>query len=350
MPAEIRIGLVGTGFVAHLHARALTRIGQPIAAVAGRDRDRAMAFADEHRIDQVVGDWRTLVTTPDIDLVIVAAPTPHHAEMTIAALEAGRHVVCEKPLASTLADAQAMVAAADRAGRHLGYAEQEPFAPNYRRLLELIEAGAIGDPVLVKHRGAHSGPHSPWFYAPEAGGGAIIDMGVHGIHLARAVFADAMPIEVVARGRTLRHDTSLEDDALLLVDFGEQRLAEVEASWIQLGGLDDHLEIYGLHGHALARVSPNDGLRVYAEHGVEDAVEKALPMPGWASVSGDELHALGYVDQAADYVGAIARGDSPSVTGRDGLVVMRVVDAAYRSIASGAPVSIEPDELSRLQA
>jgi myo-inositol 2-dehydrogenase / D-chiro-inositol 1-dehydrogenase len=340
LPAELRVGLVGTGFAAHLHARALSRIGQPIEAVAGQARDRAAAFAAEHRIGIVVDDWRTLVTTPQLDLVIVAAPTAHHADMVITALEAGRHVVCEKPLATSVAEAQAMVDAADRTGRFLGYAEQETFAPNYRRLLELILGGAIGDAVLVKHRGAHSGPHSPWFYAPEAGGGAILDMGVHGIHLARAVFGGATPIEVIARGRTLRHETSLEDDAVLLVDFGQQRLAEIEASWVQLGGLDDHLEVYGLHGHAVARVSPNDSLQIYAEHGIADSAEKAAPTPGWASVSGDELHALGYVGQAADYVGAIVRGASPSITGRDGLIVMQVVDAAYRSIATGRAISI----------
>ncbi|MDQ2942632.1 MAG: Gfo/Idh/MocA family oxidoreductase [Candidatus Dormibacteraeota bacterium] len=340
MTVDLRIGLIGTGFAAHLHARALLRIGHPIAVVAARDTDRAATFAAEYGVVSVADSWQGLVETPSLDLVVVAAPTQYHATMGIAALEAGRHVVCEKPLAVSLAAARQMVEAAKRSGLHLGYAEQETFAPNYRRVLELIEGGAVGDPVLVKHRGAHSGPHSPWFYGPEAGGGAIIDMGVHGIHLARSVYGGAMPTRVVAHGRTITHDTSLEDDALVVVDFGPERLAEIEASWIQQGGLYDHLEVYGRLGHAVARVSPNEGLRVYTQHGISDAAEKAIQTPGWTSVSADELNDLGYVGQAADYVGKITRDEPPTVTGVDGLIVMQVVDAAYRSIASGESISI----------
>jgi myo-inositol 2-dehydrogenase / D-chiro-inositol 1-dehydrogenase len=350
LAADLQIGLIGTGFAAHLHARALLRIGQPIAAVAARDTHRAEAFASEYRIPSIADSWQVLVNTPSLDLVVIAAPTQYHATIGIAALEAGRHVVCEKPLAASLAAAEQLVEVAKRTGLHLGYAEQETFAPNYRRVLELVAGGVVGDPVLVKHRGAHSGPHSAWFYGPEAGGGAIIDMGVHGIHLARSVYGGAMPTRVIAYGRTITHETSLEDDALVVVDFGPGRLAEIEASWIQQGGLYDHLEIYGRLGHAVARVSPNDGLRVYAQYGVPEAAEKSMQTPGWAAVSADELNDLGYVGQAADYVGKIARGEQPTVTGIDGLIVMRVVDAAYRSIASGESISIGEVDLQLSEA
>jgi len=328
--------VIGAGFAASLHARALNRFGVVPAVVTSSDPRRAAAFARQHSIPKTVRSWEEMLAMPDLDGVVIATPVVLHRAIAEEAFDRGLHVVCEKPLALTRADAEAMVAAASAARRHLIYAEQELFAPNHRRLLSLAASGTLGPIHLLKHRGAHSGPHAAWFYDPAAaGGGSVMDMGVHGISMAIKAFG-RLPSRVIAFGWTRRHETILEDDAKLLLDFAEGQLADIEASWVQSGGLYDRLDVFGLQGQATSVLSPNLGLEVYAADGIVDAAEKASAMPGWSRVSADELEALGYVGQAAHYVACMQGDATPESDGVLGADTLRVVEAAYASMRSGA--------------
>jgi predicted dehydrogenase len=298
--------------------------------------ERATAFARQHAIAMTVPSWTEMLAMPDLDGVVIAAPVAVHRQIAEAALRRGLHVVCEKPLARTHADAEAMVLAAQESQRLLIYAEQELFAPNHRRLLELASSGSLGPIHLLKHRGAHPGPHAAWFYDhAAAGGGSLMDMGVHGIAMAIKTFG-GLPTSVTGYGWTRRHPTQLEDDAKVIMNFGDGKLADIEASWIQPGGLHDRLEVFGSDGQAMSVLSPNLGLEVYAASGIDDAAEKASVTPGWNRVSGDELEALGYVGQATHYIACMQGDATPESDGELGAGTLRVVEGAYASIRSSS--------------
>src|SRR5215470_11113360 len=186
---EVGVGLVGTGFIARVHAEAVSRSAlASVRAVASRSADRAEAFARHWGIPAWHTDYEELVARKDVDLVCVAAPNWLHRDIVVAAAAAGKHVVCEKPLARTLREADEMIAACRRAGVKLMYAEELCFAPKYVRAKELADEGALGEVYLVRQSEQHYGPHSDWFWDPAlAGGGVLMDMGCHGIEFARWV-------------------------------------------------------------------------------------------------------------------------------------------------------------------
>jgi predicted dehydrogenase len=183
----IRWGVAGPGRIAGRFAAAMTRCaGGTIHAVASRDRRRALAYADEHGVPVALGSYDELLHRPDVDVVYVAVPHAFHAEVTVAALDAGKHVLCEKPLAMNASQVQAMVDAARSNGRFLMEALWSRFLPAYQRIGEELAAGRIGRPVLVEgtfgFRAAFDPAHR--FFDPALGGGALLDLGIYPLHLA----------------------------------------------------------------------------------------------------------------------------------------------------------------------
>ena len=204
---DVGIGLVGTGFIAQCHAEAFKTV--PAAAlrgVASRTPGNAERFAAEHGIPRHHTDYRALIDQADVDVICIGAPNDLHCEITVAAASAGKHVICEKPLARTLAEADEMIAACSRAGVLLMYAEELCFAPKYVRAKELADEGALGPVYLVRQGEQHLGPHSDWFWDPErAGGGVLMDMGCHGIEFARWVYGKAPAESATAELGTFVH-------------------------------------------------------------------------------------------------------------------------------------------------
>ena len=150
-------------------------------------------------------NYREMLKIDEIDVISIALPNDLHAEVTIAAAVAGKHVICEKPLATTLEEADAMIAACAEAGVQLMYAEELCFAPKYVRARELATSGALGEIFLVKQSEEHSGPHSPWFWdVDRSGGGVLMDMGCHGIAFARWMLNNAAITHVTRRSGYLR--------------------------------------------------------------------------------------------------------------------------------------------------
>ena len=133
-----------------------------------------------------------MLDLPEVDLVVLGLPNDLHCEATCLAAEAGKHVVVEKPMALSLAECDRMIAACERAGVMLGYAEELCFAPKYVRLKQLVDEGALGKVHLVKQSEKHDGPHAGWFYdTRRSGGGVTFDMGCHAIEFFRWMLGDA---------------------------------------------------------------------------------------------------------------------------------------------------------------
>src|ERR1700678_1027998 len=180
----VRVGIIGSQFQADCHAAAIRMIedDMSIVAVGSPTAAHARALADRYKIPHVYTDYKELASDADVEAVTITAPNALHCEMTVAMAQAGKHVICEKPLCVTPAEADAMIEACRANGVLLLYAEELFFTPKYRKAKEMADAGAFGKIYLVKQSEKHFGPHSDWFWdVNRSGGGAFMDLGCHGI-------------------------------------------------------------------------------------------------------------------------------------------------------------------------
>jgi predicted dehydrogenase len=197
---RVRVGIIGSAFSSNIHAEAFQEVPKAlIVAACSSNRNRVEEFARKWKVPYTTTDYRKLLERRDIDAVVVGIPNDLHRAVVIAAAQSGKHVILEKPIAHTLADANAMIAACKQHKVKLMYAETICFSPKYARVRKLVEEGAVGKVYMLKQGEKHSGPHSNWFYdVRRSGGGALMDMGCHGIEWARWVYDKPKPKSVVA--------------------------------------------------------------------------------------------------------------------------------------------------------
>jgi predicted dehydrogenase len=309
----LRVALLGAGWIMDFHASAVAEHpGAELVAAANWRTPSLVRLAERHGIPRTTTDWRGLVTDPEVDAVVIGTPNALHAEQAIACLQAGKHVLVEKPMTRNLAEADAVLAAAARSGARLMVAHCWRFHLDVRALRRRVAAGELGEVVKTRGYGAHVnwGP-SGWFTDPAlAGGGALLDMGVHAIDTARFVLGDPLPARVCATAATrYRDDAAVDDDAVLLVSWSNGTNSIIEAGWWQphAGGLEADTEVYGTRGYA----------RIWERTGQPEGYQHCgQPM---------------YSAQMAEFVEALAAGRQPRPSGEDGRVVMRVVQEAYAS-------------------
>jgi len=350
---DVGIGLVGSGFIAEAHFEGFSHV--PAAAVRGvasPTPGNAARFAQKRGIPRHHTDYRALIEQPDIDVVCIGAPNDRHRDICVAAASAGKHVICEKPLARTLADADEMIAACRDAGVLLMYAEELCFAPKYVRAKELADEGALGDVHLVRQGEQHFGPHSGWFWDPDrAGGGVLMDMGCHGIEFARWVYGKAAAESVTAELGTFVHGekTQAEDHAVVTVRFAGNRLGVVETSWAKPGGMDDRAELIGSTGITYVDILRGSALMTYSENGYGYAVEKAPQTSGWSFPIYEEIWNYGFPQEMRHFVDCVQHGSQPAETGEDGRAVLEIIYAMYRAAGDAGRVSL-PLEISPADA
>ena len=346
----IRAGIVGAGFAGQLHAESLLSTGRAevVGVVARGEESRRELAARCGALPY--GSLTEMLAAEHPEVVVLALPNRHHAEAAVEAFQAGAHVICEKPLATSLADADRMIAAAREAGRLLLYGEELVFAPRYRRVKQLIDEGAVGEVFALNHQERHDGPHAEWFYDPElAGGGALLDMACHGIELCRWL-QDKQPVEsVFARVGNYRHrEAAVEDHAVVSLRFTDGTLGTIQGSWAVGGGVDERLEVLGDAGSVVADLARGSAMLVHSERGVGYAAEKAATGPGWSHVSYQEACQWGWPQQLAHFVDCIEGRADPVETGEDGRATLEIVHAAYASAAQGRAVTLPyPSEAAR---
>jgi predicted dehydrogenase len=344
--APLGIALIGCGFWGtHMHLPALRATPDAhVVAVASRSEDRAAEAAARFGVPHWTTDYRTLLDDPHIDVIDICTPNGTHAELAIAAARAGKHVICIKPLATTLAEADAMVAAAREAGTHLFYAENALFIPALQEAKRIVDEGGLGDVFRVRAAEGIPGPAAGWFRDHAmAGGGAVIDMAVHSLAFLRHI-AGADAAHVYAELGTFVHrDLQDEDTAVLTVRFTNGVIGHAEDSWSTVGEMDSRFEVYGTKGRIMIDMLHSSHLRVYSQTGYTYWGERSEASKGWTyPLPLDEPVMFGTSAMFAHFFRCLLRGEPSLSSGADGRAIMSIVDAAYRSARSGCAEQPHP--------
>ncbi len=339
------VGLVGAGSWPRLVQLPAFRSipGWDVVGVASGHRGSAEAIAADFGIPKVFDDYEQLIDDDEVDVVDVVTPNHLHREVAVRAMAAGKDVICIKPLAHTLADAEAILVAAEKYGRRLLYAENVLFTPALRAFKELVDAGTFGDVFRLKSIHGVDLPHGSWFLDPErSGGGCIIDMAVHGLAFLDWFSGKAGVRSVHAQAATfMPGGHRVEDTSVLQLRFEDGRMGQTEDSWATPGGFDLRYEAYGstghgfldlLHGHPIRSVTGGNvegGANAVRYHAVDEHFVKD-----------------GHRAMMQHFLDVVVDGVSCESGALEGFRVMQLVDAAYRSVRSGASATVEL--LSRL--
>lgn len=323
----VRIGLIGCGAVARrFHLPAFKAAGAEVIAFSSRTSASAEAAAGEWGSGKVLSDWREILAIDEIDAVDVCTPNASHAEMAIAAANAGKHVLVEKPIATTLDEADEMISAARSAKTILMTAHNVRYAPPFVAVRKEIANGSLGRIHGVRAAFGHAGPQvwapgATWFFDRTlSGGGALMDLGVHVADLLRSVLSD----EVAEVGAMLSSGSlGVEEAAQVIMRFEGGAIGSMHISWIVKPAPDHQLTIFGSNAtiHLDSTTSPvfrseSGDSRVLA---TEEDID-------------DPYHA---------FVNAIESGSEPPVTGEDGRAALAIVVAAYRSSEERSMVAVD---------
>jgi len=343
-----RIAMLGTGLIGLFYTTTLNggRGKDRVHLVYSRRQEKAKEFADKWQIPMWTNRLEDAVSHPEIDVVVIGLPNDQHAQAARLAAEAGKAVLCTKPLARTAREARDMLQVVEKAGVFSGYLEDLAYTPKTLKALDSVKKGALGKVLWTRSRETHPGPHSDWFWTPEiSGGGAIIDMGCHCVEIGRNFIGkDIRPVEVVCWADTQVHPIDAEDNAVGLVRYANGAVTQFEVSWVFRGGMDLRDEVSGTEGTIWLNHWLRTGFELFssASSGAYVA-EKSESETGWMFPVGDEVGALGYRDMLTDMFDSLDQGRQPMETFYDGYVVNAIVDAAYRSVASKRwePVELE---------
>lgn len=334
-----KIAMLGTGLIGRFYTMSLLgfRGKDQIVTVLGRRPEATEAFAKEFRIPRWTTDMAEAIQDPEVDTVIVGLPNHLHRQAVLMAAEAGKAILCTKPLAMNGPEALEMLQAVEKAGVFHGYLEDLVYTPKTLKALQAASNGALGKVLWARSRETHGGPHSDWFWTKElSGGGAIVDMGCHCIEIARSFIGKAnRPLEVTCWADTQVHPIEAEDHAVGLVRYDNGAIGQFEVSWTFRGGMDLRDEVAGTEGTIWLNHWMRTGFEMFTSLGMGGYVsEKTEGDTGWLFPVGDEIGALGYVEMFQDMFNAMDAGRAPMETFYDGYIVNAIIDACYRAAGS----------------
>lgn len=337
-------GLIGTFYTLSLHG---LRSRDKVIVVYSRSEECGAKFAAEHQIPKFTTNLQEAVSDQEVDAVVVGLPNNLHKEAIFAAAEAGKAVLCTKPLARNAQEAWEILKKVEDLGVFHGYLEDLVYSPKHLKAHASVENGAIGKVLWVRSREAHSGPHSDWFWNPElSGGGAIIDLGCHCIEIGRSFIGkDIRPVEVICWADTQVKPIQAEDHAIGLVRYQNGAIGQFEVSWCFRGGMELKDEVAGVEGSIRIDNFLRTGFEMYSALGKKGYVaEKVESDSGWLFPVGDEVHELGYNDMFADMFNSIEAGKKPIEDFYDGYVVNAIIDACYLSAKTKKWETVELNE------
>ncbi|GAB3597061.1 Gfo/Idh/MocA family protein [Microbacterium tumbae] len=332
-PDVVRWGILGTGRIAREELAPAIREAEKarLIAIGSRSGASATTFADGFRLPRAHGDYRDLLADPEVDAVFIAVPNAMHEEWTIAALEAGKHVLCEKPLGMSADEVRRMAEAARRSDRVLMEGFMWRFHPRIQRVMELLADGAIGEVRLIRVTYALRNPilddaalaAASIRLRPDLGGGALADLGSYCADALR-LFAGADPVRVRSSA-SAPGGHPVETSVTGEIDFANGATGQLYASMETPAGA--HLEIFGTAGSI--RMSPAFRLR-------ESGGDVAIRLRTSAGKSVETLPFQNQYRLEVEHFGRVVRGDeAPRIPLDDSLGTARLTDAIRRSWTEG---------------
>lgn len=308
----------------------LTAIADPCEASLAMVREK-WKFGKEY------ADYREMLANEKPDVVSVCTPNKFHAEMAIAALEAGADLVLEKPIALSLADGEAIRAAGERTGKRIFVCFSHRFNDFIVATRKALTENLIGKPYMIRVRFAHCGPwpgwaKTDWFYNPElSGGGALLDMAVHAFDLVRHLAGEVTAIS--AKAATLRKEIEVDDNVVALLEIGKDCMGYVEAGWTSPAGFLG-VEVMGDNGCITADygsgkvVAKSGSLKPDGTNEIVDSVLVDSCRPHWEC-------------QMAEITRKLADGEAPSPGIEDGIKALAITLAAYESSRTGRRMEVK---------
>lgn len=345
----IKIGIIGCGKIAqvrHIPEYAANPEAK-LAAYYDLNPARAAELAKKHG-GTAYGSVAELLADKSIDAVSVCTANNSHAEITIAALQAGKHVLCEKPMATTLADCEAIVQAARNAGRYLMIGQNQRLAKAHVKARELIAAGLIGEIVGFRTTFGHGGPETwsvdpgqnTWFFDKnKAAMGAMADLGVHKTDLIHFLTGQTI-VETTARLLTVdKRDASgnligVDDNAVCIYRLSGGALGSMTASWTFYGAEDNSTVLYGTGGIMRIYDDPQFSIQVTTRAGERILYEIDKIQ------TNDSQTKSGIIDA---FVESLVEKREPEISGAEVLKTMRVIFASIESSQTGRAVAVKQD-------
>jgi UDP-N-acetyl-2-amino-2-deoxyglucuronate dehydrogenase len=345
MPHRLGYGIIGAGWILPNHAigvRHLRDQNVELTAIADVDADRARRAADEFGARHWYTDYRELLARDDVHVVSLCLPHHLHLPVTLDAVRAGKHVLCEKPLALDVDEADTMIAAARAANVELGVIFQHRWDPPFQRLKRAVERGAFGT-ILVAHL-FHRCRNltvedflDPWReHGKTVGGGVMTLQTIHFLDILLWVLGPVASVTARVEGVVLKRD--VEDTGAAVLRFRDGVIASVLSTEAIATDRITRLEVHGTTGTA---VWENTDWVRWEPHARD--VEEPLPDDEPRLAEADRVRLLfgnGHVKQITDFVGRVRRGLRPSVTGEDGRHATAVVRAMYESSETGRMVTV----------
>lgn len=338
---DVRVGILSYAHTAHAasYTRALIQIpGVEVVAIYDDDAARGQMFGQRFGVPAFYSTPEPLLARDDIHAVVVCSPTAAHAALVTAAARAGKHVLCEKPIAARLADARAMIEACRAAGVQLHMAFVCRFYPMVQAAKQMIDAGEIGPVygVLGGNRGLPPLPpaYPPWIIDPaQAGGGALLDHSVHVTDALRYLLGSEVESVFAESGTLIHKELAVDDCGLMLLKFRSGVAASVDPSWSIPANHPYHYDFY---------------LRLLGAEGLislDDTLQALRVTRDGSGERGAILEPFG-VDEDAEmvrhFVRCLREGEElpPRASGEDGLRALEIALAAYESARRGQPVSL----------
>jgi predicted dehydrogenase len=334
----LSVAIIGAGRVGQIRAQVIRRSGRALlAAVADVDCARAEKVAEGTPAD-VTSDWATVVNRNDIDVIVVSTPTKFHSEVTIAALKAGKHVLCEKPLGRSVDEARRMFDAALASCRLLKTGFNYRHMAHVRKAKELLERGALGPLYFLRCRYGHGGRpgyEKEWCTDAElSGGGVLLEQGIHIFDLVRHLLGE--PSQLLAQTKRFYWNfPAVEDNGFCMLQTTNGQTAQIHVSWTQWVNLFE-LEIFGRDGYL--RLGGRDG-----HYGSQHLT--------WGKRKPDHTRPIEEIFEfvAADdswdrewqeFCAAIEEAREPYGSASDGLRAQQLIEAAYQSASQHSWISI----------
>ena len=320
---KTRIGVIGCGDISRAHLKGYTSLGRAtVVAVADSLTQAAKDRAEEFGVERVYEDYREMLDREDMVAVSVCTPPPSHREIVAAAAQRGMHVLCEKPLAMSVAEGEAMVAAARWAGVILMTAFCQRFFEHVMKAKEMIAAGKLGEVHQFRfRRGEKTSYEHSWIGDPDLGGGLFWESGVHSADMFRFLVGEVAA--VYARGATRTQAIKGADTIAMVLEGERGELGMVEQSWSSPHS-ENRIEIHGELGSIA--IDHNTGRGRFSD------------VNGTRWLQSDETRIDRFIREIAHFLDCVEGKAEPMMTGVDGVEGMRIMQAAVRSARDGKRV------------